>query len=61
MSSNNEKRTPKRKRCAKCGRTRNAVAFHWRNRAKGWLSSWCRECQADYRAEYARRKKAGER
>lgn len=56
MRSNNEKRTPKRKRCARCGRTRKAVAFHWRNRERGWLASWCRDCQADYRAEYTRRK-----
>ena len=42
----------KRKRCSKCGRTRNIDAFAWKIKAKGTRQAWCRDCQKVYSRRY---------
>lgn len=45
------------KLCAKCGLEKPKEDFNWKNKAKGWLSSWCRECNKEYRKEHYKKNK----
>ena len=36
------------KKCSKCKHTKENAAFSWRNKAKGTLISWCKDCMRVY-------------
>ena len=38
----------KRKLCGKCQRKRDIKNFTIRNKEKGWLTSWCKDCVKSY-------------
>jgi hypothetical protein len=40
------------KRCARCGEEKPTSEFGWKNKAKGWLRSYCRPCLAENSREH---------
>ena len=41
------------KMCSRCGKVKPVEEFHWKNKAKGTRSSWCRDCKNERsRANY---------
>jgi hypothetical protein len=43
------------KRCSTCKKEKSKVEFSKNSRTKDGLRSYCRECAADYRAEYKKK------
>ena len=40
------------KHCARCLTTKSAQEFGFKNRARGWLQPWCRDCERTYKAAW---------
>jgi hypothetical protein len=48
------------KKCSKCQKNKNIDAFFWKNKAKGWRHSQCKDCYRNCRnpqEQYIKRKK----
>ncbi len=45
------------KKCVMCHKEkpRNAANFYYRNKKRGWFSSWCKECRTSHRTEHVKR------
>lgn len=38
--------------CPRCGESKSLAEFGFKNRARGWLQSWCRPCERIYKAAW---------
>ena len=52
MENKTEKPIITEKKCIKCNEIKNAKLFNKSKETKDCLSSWCKECQAEYKKQY---------